>query len=457
MEYGLHILCSFRCILFVFVFVFSCFRLSYCAIIEQLIKPKAAKSSGCDLFQGSWVYDDTYPLYNLSICPFIEPEFDCQRNGRPDKLYLKYKWKPNGCDLPRFNGEDLLRRIRGKKIMFVGDSLSLNQWQSLTCMIHAAVPNRHFSILRKDDLSTFTLQEYNISVMISRNAFLVDLVREKIGRVLKLDSIENGKSWKGVDMLIFNTWHWWLHKGSRQPKREPLLMQKPTKTRDYIKKGGEEQQASSPQEFGEEPNPRRRETQKKATKTEKHQQTNNRPITDQQKSTHRTAHLADSSSSKTKHHAALGQCHEGWDYIQKGHTIYQDMDRLSAFKEGLTTWSKWVNSNINPSVTKVFFQGISPTHYDGTEWNESNSTTCKGQRQPLSGSLYPGGLPPPVAVVKEVLHSMSSPVTLLDITTLSQLRKDGHPSIYGIGGNKGNDCSHWCLAGVPDTWNLLLT
>ncbi|CAL5390971.1 unnamed protein product [Camellia sinensis] len=260
-----------------------------------------------------------------------------------------------------FNGEDLLRRIRGKKIMFVGDSLSLNQWQSLTCMIHAAVPNRHFSILRKDDLSTFTLQEYNISVMISRNAFLVDLVREKIGRVLKLDSIENGKSWKGVDMLIFNTWHWWLHKGSRQP----------------------------------------------------------------------------------------------WDYIQKGHTIYQDMDRLSAFKEGLTTWSKWVNSNINPSVTKVFFQGISPTHYDGTEWNVSNSTTCKGQRQPLSGSLYPGGLPPPVAVVKEVLHSMSSPVTLLDITTLSQLRKDGHPSIYGIGGNKGNDCSHWCLAGVPDTWNLL--
>ena len=61
------------------------------------------------------------------------------------------------------------------------------------------------------------LQEYNISLMLSRNSFLVDLVEEKIGRVLKLDSIKNGNSWKGVDMLIFNTWHWWLHKGSKQP------------------------------------------------------------------------------------------------------------------------------------------------------------------------------------------------------------------------------------------------
>ncbi|CAK9166541.1 unnamed protein product, partial [Ilex paraguariensis] len=61
-----------------------------------------------------------------------------------------------------------------------------------------------------------------------------------------------------------------------------------------------------------------------------------------------------------------------------------------------------------------------------------------------------------VAVVKEILRNMSIPVKLLDVTTLSQLRKDGHSSIYGFGGNEGNDCSHWCLAGVPDTWNQLL-
>ncbi|XP_062160765.1 protein trichome birefringence-like 37 [Alnus glutinosa] len=318
------------------------------------------QASGCNLFQGKWVFDASYPLYDSSSCPFIDPEFDCQKYGRPDKQYLKYAWKPDSCDLPRFDGLDFLRRWRGKKIMFVGDSLSLNMWESLSCMIHASVPNTKTAFERKDPLSYVSFQDYSVTLFLYRTTYLVDLVKEDVGRVLDLDSIKGGNAWRGMDMLIFNTWHWWTHTGKSQP----------------------------------------------------------------------------------------------WDYIREGSNLYEDMDRLSAFSKGLTTWANWVDQNVDPTKTKVFFQGISPTHYQGKEWNEPKKN-CKGEVQPLPGSTYPAGAPPATVVVNNVLSKISCPVYLLDITTLSQLRKDGHPSAYS-GEHSGNDCSHWCLPGPPDTWNQLL-
>ncbi|KAK2967242.1 hypothetical protein RJ640_002069, partial [Escallonia rubra] len=274
------------------------------------------QSNSCNLFKGSWVFDDSYPLYNGLICPFINPGLNCQKNGRPDKLYLSYRWNPDDCDLPRFDGQDFLQRFKGKKIMLVGDSLSSNQWQSLACILHNAVPDSNYTLVQRGPLSKLTfLVNFSPKLFLTRATFII------------------------------------------------------------------------------------------------------------------------------------------WDYYQVGDKLSKDMDPMEAYKIALTTWSKWVDSNIDPTNTTVFFQGISTVHYEGKNWNEPEVASCNGQTQPIPGSNYPGNRYPGEVIVKSVLSNMTKPVYLLDITLLTQLRKDGHPSQYAGG---GMDCSHWCLAGVPDAWNQLL-
>ncbi|MFS8027591.1 putative PMR5 domain, PC-Esterase [Helianthus anomalus] len=335
----------------------------WCTIIlfALVSGPISYACDACDLYQGRWVYDESYPLYDSSKCPHIRREFDCIKYGRPNLNYLKFRWQPTNCNLPRFNAKEFLTKMSGKKIMFIGDSVSENQWQSMMCLLRTSLPPQ--SIINEQTVNsttTATFEDYGVSISVFLSHYLVDIVEEKIGRVLKLDSISNGDVWKENDVLIFNTWLWWYRRGEKQP----------------------------------------------------------------------------------------------WDYIQIGTNIMRDMDRMVAFQEGLNTWANWVNTEIDTEKTTVFFQGVSPPHYNGLEWNEPGVTNCAKETLPMNGSTYPGGVPRAEMVVEQVLSGITKPVSLLNITRLSQLRKDAHPGRFN---NFGMDCTHWCVAGLPDTWNLLLS
>lgn len=62
-------------------------------------------------------------------------------------------------------------------------------------------------------------------------------------------------------------------------------------------------------------------------------------------------------------------------------------------------------------------------------------------------------------LIEEALQGTD--IQLLDLTHLSEFRADAHPSIW-LGKKDavaewGQDCMHWCLPGVPDTWVDILS
>ncbi|KAL3028715.1 hypothetical protein AAZX31_03G128000 [Glycine max] len=336
----------------------------------------------CDFFDGEWVKDDAYPLYKPDSCSLIDEQFNCIRNGRPDKDYQKYKWKPKGCTLPRLDAHRMLQLLRGKRLVFVGDSLNRNMWESLICILRNAVKNKHnvYEVngrvnFRGEAAYSFVFEDYHFSVELFVSPFLVQEgeMTDKNGtkkETLRLDLVGKSSSqYKDADILVFNTGHWWTH-----------------------------------------------------DKTSK-----------------------------------------GQDYYQEGNHVYSELNVLEAFRRALTTWSRWVDANINPSKTTVFFRGYSASHFSGGQWNSGGQ--CDSETDPIDNEKYLTEYPDKMKVLEKVLKNMKTRVTYQNITRMTDFRKDGHPSIY----RKQNlspeelksplrfqDCSHWCLPGVPDLWNEIL-
>uniref|UniRef100_A0A7N0RJU6 Trichome birefringence-like N-terminal domain-containing protein n=1 Tax=Kalanchoe fedtschenkoi TaxID=63787 RepID=A0A7N0RJU6_KALFE len=188
------------------------------------VKPRLAFAVGetardCDVFSGKWVKDDgsTRPLYQESECPYIQPQLTCQEHGRPDKDYQLWKWKPHRCALPSFNATMMLEALRGKRMMFVGDSLNRGQYVSFICLIHSVIPENAKSMETIDSLTIFKAKDYNATVEFYWAPFLLEsnsdnaVIHRITDRIVRKGSInKHGKYWKGADIIVFNTYLWWI-------------------------------------------------------------------------------------------------------------------------------------------------------------------------------------------------------------------------------------------------------
>ncbi|KAL6657292.1 hypothetical protein ACP70R_005072 [Stipagrostis hirtigluma subsp. patula] len=354
---------------------------------------------GCDVYKGWWTYDaagEQAPLYRESECEFLTEQVTCMRNGRRDDSYQRWRWQPADCDLPRFDARLLLERLRNKRLMFVGDSLNRNQWESMVCLVQSVVPRGQKTLVKfvnNGSLNVFTAHEYNATVEFYWAPFLVQSnsdnpqVHSVVDRVIAWRAIaKHAKNWKGAHYLVFNTYIWWLN----------------TFDMKVLKGGG-----------------------------------------------HRLAH------------------------DEREWSKYALVDRPIAYREVLKTWAKWVDRHIDPAKTTVFFMGMSPNHVVPEVWGNPGGIKCAMETQPIVNRTTPLDIGTDWrlhGVARGVLgrYLRRVPVHFVDITALSELRKDAHTSVHTLRQGKlltpeqqadpktYADCIHWCLPGLPDTWNHFL-
>lgn len=101
-------------------------------------------------------------------------------------------------------------------------------------------------------------------------------------------------------------------------------------------------------------------------------------------------------------------------------------------------------------------------------WGGEKDGNCYKETTPIKDANYWGSSSKKIMkVIKQVFKKSKVGISVLNITQLSEYRKDAHTSIHKkqwnpltaeqIANPKSYaDCTHWCLPGLQDTWNELL-
>ncbi|KAG6534717.1 hypothetical protein ZIOFF_008620 [Zingiber officinale] len=335
----------------------------------------------CNFAKGKWAGKGR-PLYSGFECKqWLSEPWACRLTQRTDFSYEKFRWEPENCDMPEFDGSNFLRRMQDKTIALVGDSLGRQQFQSLMCMVTGGKERPDVEDVGLQYGFTMGLNDKrpngwaywfpitNTTILYYWSATLCDVEPLNVSDpatsyAMHLDRPTSflKQNLHKFDVLVLNTGHHW-NRGKLRANRWEMFV-------------------------------------------------NGTPNTDRRL-------------------AAMGSA--------KDFAVHRVVE--------------WLDSQLphHPRL-KAFFRSISPRHFFNGEWNSGG--TCDNTKPLTGGNVVSQDAAIDAAAASAVNGTR---VVLLDITGLSQLRDESHISKYSIKGTEGvQDCLHWCLPGIPDTWNEVL-
>ncbi|KAJ0971710.1 hypothetical protein J5N97_019669 [Dioscorea zingiberensis] len=117
------------------VFLVGCVCYLFLGISGDLPSAQENENEVSDLSVGKWIPNPAGPQYTNETCNHIQSYTNCLNNGRPDRGYLYWRWKPSACDLPPFNPVKFLNAMSDKSWAFIGDSILSNHVYSFICLL----------------------------------------------------------------------------------------------------------------------------------------------------------------------------------------------------------------------------------------------------------------------------------------------------------------------------------